>query len=61
LLDIEKTPTVKLPSYAACLKAEINPKNYRTLNRYYEIAVKDPKIASLNKNHILGLSMPSKY
>ena len=49
------TPTVKLPSYAECLKAEIKPQNYLVLKQYYELAAKDPKIAKLNKDNMFKL------
>jgi len=51
----EATPTVKLPSYAECLKAEIKPQNYLLLKQYYELAAKDPNIAKLNKENMLKL------
>ena len=44
----DKERNYKLPSYASCLNAKINPKNYLKLKDYFEMAVKDHKIAELN-------------
>jgi hypothetical protein len=32
---------LKLPSYATCLKAQIQPRNFRLLKDYYELLAKD--------------------
>ena len=44
---------MKLPSYATCLKANIQPKNFKTLRQYYELVARDTQMAALNKKHIL--------
>ena len=44
-LDRQIPEKAKLPSYSACLKAQIQPKNYRVLKDYYELAVKDYQLA----------------
>ena len=43
-----KDKNYKLPSYASCLNAQINPQNFQKLKNYFEVAVKDQKIAQLN-------------
>lgn len=44
---------MKLPSYSICLKAEIQPRNYKLLKDYYELKAKDKELANLNKDKIL--------
>ena len=54
--------TLKLPSYATCLKNDIKPRNYNALKDYYQIMIKDADIARVNakqlvneaKDHIYG-------
>jgi hypothetical protein len=41
--------TLKLPSYASCLRAEIKPRNFNALKEYYEIMVKDSAMAKVNE------------
>ena len=49
----------KLPSYSACLKAQIKPQNFRVLKDYYELVVKDFQLAKLNKTALLSKSKQS--
>jgi hypothetical protein len=42
------------------LKAQIQTKNFRVLRDYYELVVKDFKLAQLNKNALLSKSKPIK-
>ena len=45
---------IKLPSYAICLKANIEPKNFTALKSYYELMAKDSHLATLNKKQLLS-------
>jgi len=44
--------TLKLPSYASCLRADIKPRNFNALKEYYEIMVKDSAMAKVNERKI---------
>ena len=46
--------TLKLPSYATCLRAEIRPRNFNALKEYYEIMVKDSAIAKVNERKMFN-------
>ena len=58
-LDRQIPDKAKLPSYSACLKAEIQPKNFRLLRDYYELVVKDYQLAQMNKGALLSKSKPN--
>jgi len=60
-LDKQIPEKAKLPSYSACLKAEIQPKNFRVLRDYYELVVKDYQLAQMNKNALLSKSKPNLH
>ena len=45
--------TLKLPSYASCLRAQIQPKNFSPIKQYYQLLAKDEKLAKMNQKHFL--------
>ncbi|CDW86727.1 UNKNOWN [Stylonychia lemnae] len=54
--DEQNQNNYKLPSYSSCLQAEIYPQNYQKLRDYFEVAIKDQKIADLNFKNMLKSS-----
>ena len=46
--------TLKLPSYASCLRAQIQPKNFSPIKQYYQLLAKDEKLAKMNQKHFLN-------
>ena len=58
-MERQKPEKAKLPSYSACLKAQIKPQNFRLLKDYYELVVKDYELAKLNKTALLSKSKQS--
>ena len=53
--DLPQLPEykMKIPSYATCLRAEIQPKNFKLLREYYTLLAKDANLAHLNRKKML--------